>query len=120
MPFVLLWAKAFLLTCALEGAVAFPLLRPTGEGRGRRLAAIAVANLASHPAVWFVFPELRLGGATMTLLLSELWAFASELFIYRLIFPRLAWPRAALIAAAANAVSFLAGWALRAWAAWPS
>jgi hypothetical protein len=114
VPFVLLWLHAFALTLAIELAVAYRPLAPAERGRLRRLAAIALANLASHPAVWFVFPELAPGHPDATLALSEAWAVASELLIYRLIFPRLSWRRAAVIAALANAASFAIGWALRA------
>jgi hypothetical protein len=125
MAFVLLWCQAFALTCALEAAVALPLLRPPAPsppfGWGRRVAAVFVVNLASHPAVWFVFPELGAGHPDLTLALSELWAFGSELLIYRLVFPfpALSWRRAAVTAGLANAVSFATGWALRATAQWP-
>jgi hypothetical protein len=116
MPFVLLWCKAFALTLALELPIAVLLLRGRSGGApvGRRVAAVLVANLASHPAVWFVFPELGTNSAAV-LVASELWAFASEAAIYRLIFagpPPLAWRRAVLVSAVANALSFLVGKAL--------
>lgn len=115
MPFVLLWCKAFLATQAIELPIAVALLAPAEASRVRRIGAVLLANLASHPAVWFVFPELGLGGRLTSLVVSELWAVGSELLIYRLVFPRLSWPRALVIATAANAVSALAGWLLR----WP-
>ena len=112
MPFVLLWCKAFALTLALELPIAARLLRgQPGALVGRRLAAVLVANLASHPAVWFVFPELGTNSAAI-LVVSELWAFVSEAAIYRLIFagpPPLPWRRAILVSGVANAISFLVG-----------
>jgi hypothetical protein len=115
MPFVLLWCKAFGLTLAIELPIAVRLLRGAAHPSiGRRTAAVLLANLASHPVVWFVFPELGRNSAAI-LLASELWAFASEAAIYRLVFsgpPALLWRRAALVSLVANAISFLAGKAL--------
>jgi hypothetical protein len=115
MPFVLLWFKAFALTLAIELPIAARLLRgQAGAPLGRRLGAVLVANLASHPAVWFVFPELSRNSAAV-LAASEFWAFASEVAIYRLIFtgpPALTWRRAVLVSGVANAVSFFIGKAL--------
>jgi hypothetical protein len=121
VPFVLLWLKAFALTCLLETPLGARLLRPSEPRLLRRVLAVLVANLASHPAVWFVFPELGAAHPGATLALSEFWAFASELGIYRLVFPSpsLTLRRAALIAALANALSFATGWALRAAWRWP-
>jgi hypothetical protein len=117
MPFVLLWLRAFALTLGVELLLAARLLRGEGRKLDRRLGAALVANLASHPAVWFVFPELGLGGAGLAM--SELWAFASEALVYRLVFPALSWRRAVVISAAANGASFLIGLALRRVAGWP-
>jgi hypothetical protein len=54
------WARAFALTVAVELAVAPLLLRPGEASLARRLATVFVAQLASHPVVWFVLPELAL------------------------------------------------------------
>jgi hypothetical protein len=109
-PFVLAWARAFAVTLAVELAVATPLLRDT---RGRRLAVVALANLASHPAVWFVFPELGLGWPAW-LVAAELWALAVEAVAMRALLSGVGARRAALVALAANAASFAVGMALRA------
>ena len=43
-------------------------------------------NLASHPAVWFVIPELGMS-YNPRVVLSEVWAVGIEMWAYRLIFP---------------------------------
>ncbi len=112
MSFVELWSRAFLLTVGTELAVA-PWLMPPSEPRWRRFGAVVAANMLSHPAVWFVFPELRLPYLWF-LLVAELWAFASEVLVYRLVFPALTWRRAIAASALANLASVGAGYFLRA------
>ena len=109
-PFVAAWARAFCVTLAVELAVATPLLR----GRlAPRLVLVALANLASHPAVWFVLPELGLGYPAW-LVSAELWAVTVEAVAYRALLPGMAARRAVVVSLAANAASFLAGLGLRA------
>jgi len=108
---VLLWARAFLLTVSIESLVATPLLVEGGKPvapLSRRLAVVGVAQVMSHPAVWFIFPALGLS-YTVSLALSEAWAVGSEIVLYRVVFPELAWSRAAAAAALANAASFGTG-----------
>ena len=112
MSWVVLWSRAFALTVLSELLVA-PWFLPKREPRWRRLGAVVVANCASHPAVWFVFPELGLSYMKWVLL-AELWAFGSEVFVYRLVFPELGWRRAVAASALANAASVAAGLVARA------
>jgi len=103
-----LWLEGFGLTVALEEAVAIPLLRPVEPSLGRRAMAVLIANLTTHPLVWFFFT--RLGwpwvlGATA----AEVWAFGFEIIAYKVIFPRATWTRCAATSVAANMTSFLAG-----------
>ena len=91
--------------------MATPLL---GEARWpRRLGAVLLVNVASHPAVWFVFPELSLSRFA-TVGLSELWAVVLETAGFRLIFAGLTLRRAFGVALLANALSLLLGLLLRA------
>jgi hypothetical protein len=108
-PFVVAWARAFALTLVLELAVATPLLRGR---RAARLVLVALANLASHPAVWFVLPDLGLGWPAW-LVCAELWAVIVESVAYRALLP-VTTRRALLVALAANAVSLAVGLGLRA------
>lgn len=113
MTYVGLWARAFVFTCAVELAVAVPLLRRAEPGRARRLAAVLLANVASHPAVWFVFPELGLAYDPM-MIAAEAWAVLSETAAYLVVFPALGLRRALAIAALANAASYGLGAVTRA------
>lgn len=107
MSLIGVWVKYFLLTFAVESAVCVPLLG-TKYALGRRVLAALLAQILTHPVVWFVLPELRLG--TMTyLVLAETWAVALELVFYRLVFADLTWRRALGISALANGASFGVG-----------
>jgi hypothetical protein len=105
MVYVAAWFRAFLLTVGVEVLVAGWLLRGEVGGRGRRLALLVLAQVMSHPAVWFIFPELRLGPEA-TLVLSESWAVLSEALLYGLVFPGLGARRAFGVAALANGASY--------------
>lgn len=102
------WLRAFGLTLLVELAIALPLLAPIEPRRWRWASAVVVANLATHPLVWFLFPGLAIG-AGARLALSEAWAVLAELAIYRLVWPALSIRRATLVAVAANAASLVAG-----------
>lgn len=112
MSYVVLWARAFALTVGSELAIATWFL-PKEASSSRRLGAVVFANVASHPAVWFVFPEL-FARWQVALVVSELWALGSEVLIYKLVFPTLPWRRALAASALANGGSLLLGIALRA------
>jgi len=105
------WWRAFAITLLVEIAVATPLLARVEARIARRIGLIVVANLATHPLVWFLFPGLAFGRATR-LALSEAWAVGAELAIYLIVFPAIRLPRAAAVSLAANGASFAAGLAL--------
>jgi hypothetical protein len=109
--YVALWARAFALTVGSELLIATWFL-PREATRSRRMGAVVFANVASHPAVWFVFPEL-FSSWHVALVTSELWALGSELLIYRLVFPTLEWRKALAASALANGGSLLLGLVLR-------
>jgi hypothetical protein len=100
--------RAFALTVVVELAVAAPLLRALDPRGPRRSAGIVLANLATHPAAWFIFPGAALG-VLARIARSELWAVTIELLVYRLIFSELSWRRALATSVSANALSALAG-----------
>ena len=116
MLLIIHWFRAFVWTLAIEQVVAGWVLRrdvPTL----RRISLIAVCNIASHPAVWLIFPELGAGlGWTRfsTLFVSEVWAFGLEALIYGLFLGRGHARQAAYAATFANAVSLSLGFGLRA------
>jgi hypothetical protein len=107
MPLLRAWLVAFALTIASELVVAVPLLG-TGGSRGRRVAAVCLAQLATHPSVWFTWPLLNLSRPSF-LLVAESFALVVEALIYRFSFTRLSWSRVFATSAIANAVSVLVG-----------
>lgn len=119
--YVLWWVKAFALTLAIEWCVAAYLLgrlhsAVTCPALGRRLLAVAFGNLASHPAVWFVFPAFLRG--TVALGVEETWAVAVEAALYALVFPTLGARGALAVSALANGISLGIGLALRSLTGW--
>lgn len=116
MPYVALWARAFAVTVLVELGVATPLLAGAERRLWRRMAIVAFAQLASHPAVWFIFPEIGLGHAF--LFVAESWAVAIEILFYRVTLPSLPWSRAFGVSLLANGASFAVGLALRATLHW--
>jgi hypothetical protein len=101
---VVAWLRAFALTTLIELGVAFPLLGRK-EQPIRRVGAIVLGQLATHPLVWFVWPELGLGRG-LYLVVAESWAVLVELLVYWLVFSSIKLQRAAAISLVANAVSF--------------
>ncbi|MEN9578207.1 MAG: hypothetical protein RJA70_1216 [Pseudomonadota bacterium] len=116
-----LWSWAFALTLGLEQlfllvAAAWDKRKQVAYADSRWVvrwaAAVCFANVCTHPAVWFILPELReaLGWSRATyLLLSETWAFGAEALLYWLVFPTLGLRRCLLRAALANLVSWQLG-----------
>jgi hypothetical protein len=116
MPLILAWFRAFVLTLAIEELAAGWVLR-RDVPLLRRVALIAVCNIASHPAVWLIFPELGAGlGWThlTTLVISEVWAFGLEALIYALFLGRGHARKAAYASTLANGLSLSLGLVLRA------
>jgi hypothetical protein len=112
-PYTRAWLSAFGATVVVELGVATPLLAPTGSSRARRMGVVLLANLATHPVVWFVFPGFSLS-ETERLVLSELWAVVVESLAYALVWPKIRPWRAVAAGALANGASLGAGLALRA------
>ena len=108
MPLLHAWLVAFTLTVTSELVVAVPLLAPSGGSRLRRIAAVCLAQLATHPSVWFIWPLFG-WSRPVYLLAAEAFALCAEALIYRLVFERLAWSRAFAVSALANAASIVVG-----------
>ncbi len=107
MPLVHSYLFAFALTVGIELVVALPVLAPGGRWP-RRIAAVVVAQLATHPSVWF-FWTLFGWPRPVYLLLAESFALVVETLIYRLVFQQISWPRALAASALANGTSVLIG-----------
>ena len=69
-----IWFRAFVLTLAVELPIAGVLLRRYEPSRTRLLLLILFANLASHPAVWFIFTQWFLVGTPEYVIAAEGWA----------------------------------------------
>ncbi|MBN2193634.1 MAG: hypothetical protein JW751_12525 [Polyangiaceae bacterium] len=80
-PYWSLWLLGFAMTLLFEAPFALWFLRPSEPSLFRRIVLLIVANLVTHPLVWFFFPELPLR-RLVSLLLSEGWAFGAEAFVY--------------------------------------
>jgi hypothetical protein len=110
------WFRAFAWTLGIELLVAGVWLRGTLP-LGRRVGVICIANVATHPAVWLIFPEL---GAALrwpsfgSLIASEVWAFGFEAFVYGLFLGAGKRRLAITTSVAANAASLGLGFVLRA------
>jgi hypothetical protein len=111
------WLRAFALTVGVESAVAVPLLREVEPRLWRRAALVFFANLASHPAVWFIFPELGASYGT-TIAMSEAWALGIEVLFFFAVLPEA--PRARVVGTMmlANGASWAAGIVVRAATGW--
>lgn len=118
MPLLRAWLIAFGITLLSELAVAVSLLGAGGSAslgemsRARRIAAICLAQLATHPSVWFIWPLLSLSRPAF-LTVAEGFAVIVEALTYRFCFSRLSWSRCFATSALANATSVLLGLWLR-------
>jgi hypothetical protein len=104
-----LWFRAFLLTFLVEVPIVALMLRRWEPNRPRLLALAFFANLASHPAVWFVVAQLLMVGTPAYLGAAEGWAVACEALFFWAAFRGLPVRRAIVVSLAANAASFVAG-----------
>jgi hypothetical protein len=103
------WFAAFVLTLAIEIPIVLFLLRRAEPDRVRLVVLIVFANLATHPVVWFVMPQLLLVGTPTFTLVVEGWAMAAEAVFYAVAIRCLSPRRAIVVAVTANAASWLAG-----------
>lgn len=103
------WLVAFLLTVAVEVPIVALLLRGRDPGGWRLVILVVFANLATHPAVWFIFPQLLLVGTLPFTVAAELWAVAAEALFYAAAFRGVSPHRAIGTAVVANAASFVIG-----------
>jgi hypothetical protein len=119
MPLVHAWLRAFVATLILELPVVVLLTRGIAMPTARRLAVAFFANLATHPAVWFIIPAFGLSGIT-SLIVSETWAVVIEWGVYFVAFPGMKPGRALGVSAFANGVSFAIGLLLYQFTGWLS
>jgi len=103
------WFTAFVLTLAIELPIAAWLLGRAEPDLGRRVALVTFANLASHPAVWFVFTQLFLVGTLEYVIAAEGWAVAVEALFFAVTIRGLGASQAFVVALVANGASFAVG-----------
>lgn len=108
MDLVYAWLHAFIATLVLETPIVVWLTRDSGLSIGRRIAISVFANLATHPAVWFIIPHFGLS-SNGTLLVAEVWAIAIEWAIYFVAIPKITVQRALAVSAIANGASYAIG-----------
>lgn len=106
------WLLAFVITVMVEIPIVLWLLRRPDLARPRLAALVVFANLATHPAVWFIAPQLFYAGTVEYQAASETWAVTAEALFYVLIAPGLGPSRALGVSLVANGASFLAGLAV--------
>jgi hypothetical protein len=111
------WFRAFLLTLVVETPIVALLLRRWERSWPRLLLLICFANLASHPAVWFVLTQLLVIGTPGYIVIAEGWAIGCEALFYWAAFRGLPVRRAIVASLVANAASFAVGLAFA--AVWP-
>jgi hypothetical protein len=103
------WFRAFLLTLAVEVPIVALLLRRLEPSRTRLLVLVLFANLATHPAVWFVFTQFFLIGTPGYVVVAEGWAVGAEAVFYWAAFRGVSVRRAVAVSLVANLASFVAG-----------
>jgi hypothetical protein len=103
------WFTAFILTVVIEGPVVWLLVRRQEPDLLRLGPLVVFANLATHPAVWFIFTQLLLVGTPNYTLVTETWAVGAEALFYLISVRRLSARRALAASLAANAASYLVG-----------
>lgn len=117
MLWVIAWLKAFVLTELIEIPIVVALTRGAKIPFPRRAALAFFASLATHPAVWFIFPELNVSDG-VRVALSEAWACVAEAVFYKLVFGEITFARAIGVSVVANSSSFSFGLVLRALTGW--
>jgi len=111
------WLRAFALTASIEVPIAAWLFARAEPSVRRRLGVAFLANLVSHPVVWFVLPRIFVSYPRMVVA-AESWAVASEAIFYALVFPNAGPSRAFGVSALANGASLGVGLLLRALTGW--
>ncbi len=103
------WFAAFVITLACELPVAAVLLRRAEPDLARRCLVVLVANLATHPIVWYVITQVVLVGTIEYTVVAETWAVAAEAAVLAIAIRGLPLRTALAVSVAANATSFVAG-----------
>ncbi len=103
------WFPAFVVTVVVEGPIIWWFARGRETSVLRVGAAVLLANLASHPAVWFIFTQLFLVGTVSFTLATEAWAVCVEAVLYVLALRGVGPWRAVAASLVANVASYFVG-----------
>ncbi len=114
MSYEFVWVRFFAFTVTVEMLVAFPMLASVDRSAARRIGAISIANLTTHPLVFFFFARVIHDRTALTFV-AESWAVLAETGVYALVFSKLTWPRAFAVSALANGASYALGIVLTHW-----
>ena len=109
MPVIAIWFAAFVLTICIEAPVIWFIVGQAEWRAMRKIGTIVLANMATHPVVWFIFPLLPVS-RFLTLAFSEIFAFVVEAWLYAMLFDGISLRRAALASGLANTLSFSVGY----------
>ena len=112
------WLLAFTLTLLSETPVVLAFLSASEPVRWRLAFLVLYANLATHPLVWFAFPQVLQLPGRWWLGPAEAYAVLAEAAFYQALL-RPGWRRAAAASLCANGASFVLGLALHAMVGWP-
>jgi hypothetical protein len=98
---------ALIMTLGLEAPLVWYGYRNVAKSALMMWAVFLAANLATHGALWALFPSLP-GSYPARLVYTEASVFVLEAIVFRLLLGG-GWPRALVISGLANAVSALLG-----------
>jgi hypothetical protein len=101
---------SYFLTILIEISVLILLLR-NDYNVGLIARNVVIASSLTLPFVWFLFPVLGLDWVLQSAA-AEMFAFAVEAGLFRILFFGMSWKRAFVASFACNSVSFLFGFFL--------
>jgi hypothetical protein len=105
------WLVGFALTVIFELPVVWWVLRPGEPNSVRRALLFLIANLATHPLVWFFFPGLPVP-RPVSFVLSETFAVGVEAACFAALGHAVGVRRACVASLIANLTSVTLGWLL--------
>jgi hypothetical protein len=97
-----------MITLAVETPIICWAFRRREPRLYRRAALAFFANLATHPAVCFLFPMV-IRSALGAFVAAEVWAWSVEAVFYRFVLPSVAWRTSLLFSLIANLASIALG-----------
>ena len=102
------WLRSLLLTLAVEVPV-YVLVARTWVAAWRAGGVGALASLATHPALWFLWPRVVHGSYTAYIVSGELLVACAEAALFFVLARPGRWSRAVAASFLANGASYLAG-----------